>query len=86
MKYVYEIYPINSYKERRCAIAASYKKAYEYVMANTNNQIAAIKINDEWNSELERARTYQSNIVIFGKEGCGGCYFNGFRIVKTEII
>lgn len=87
MKKLYEIYVIDSCGDKRCAVSSSYKKAIEYVFANTDHKAEGVKINGKWvYYEVEKYfKKPQENICIFGK-GNGGYYFNGFRIVATETI
>ena len=88
MKKIYEIYEIDSYRDKRCAVASSYKKAIEYVLANTNHKTEGIKINDEWvHYDIEKYfKKPQEDISIFGKHNGYGYYSKGFRIIATEII
>lgn len=87
MKNVYEIYEIDSYGDKRCAVASSYKKAIEYVFANVNQKVEGIKINDEWVYRDEKYfKKPQEDISIFGKSNGYGYYSNGFRIVAIKII
>ena len=88
MKNIYEIYEIDSYGNRRCAVASSYKKAIEYVFANTNQKVEGVKINDEWiHYDIEKYfKKPQEDISIFEKGNGYGYYSNGFRIIAIEII
>lgn len=88
MKNIYEIYEIDSYGNKRCAVASSYKKAIEYVFANVNHKAEGVKINDEWvYCDVEKYfKKPQEDISIFGKGNGYGYYSNGFRIIAIEII
>ena len=88
MKKIYEIYVIDSCGNKRCAIASSYKKAIDYVFANTNHKAEGVKINDKWiYYDIEKYFTKpQKNISIFGKSNGCGYYSNGFKIVAVEMI
>lgn len=88
MTTAYEIYEINSYRDERCAVASSYKKAIEYVFANINRKAEGVKINGEW-VHCDLAKYFkkpQEDICIFGKYNGYGYYSQGFRIVAIEII
>lgn len=88
MKKIYEIYEIDSCGDKRCAVSSSYKKAIEYVFANTDHKVEGVKINGEWvYDEVEKYfKKPQENICIFGESNNWGYYFNGFRIVAVETI
>lgn len=87
MKKIYEIYEIDSYGDKRCAVASSYKKAVEYVFANVNQKVEGVKINDEWVYRDEKYfKKPQEDISIFGKSNGYGYYSKGFRIIAIEII
>lgn len=88
MKKVYEIYEVDSYGRSRCAVASSYKKAIEYVLANTDQKVEGIKINGEWTyCNIEKClKTPQKDITIFGKCSNYGYYSNEFRIITTKVI
>lgn len=87
MKNVYEIYEIDSYGNRRCAVTSSYKKAIEYVLANTNQKVEGVKINNKWVFRDEKYfKKPQEDISIFGKCSDYGYYSNGFRIKATKVI
>ena len=88
MKKIYEIYEIDSCGDKRCAVASSYKKAVDYVFANTDHKVEGVKINGKWvYCEVEKYfKKPQENICIFGKTNGCGYYSNGFRIVTTDMI
>ena len=87
MKKIYEIYEIDSCGDKRCAVASSYKKAVDYVFANTNHKAEGVKINGEWiYYDIKKYFTKpQEDISIFGESSCG-YYFNGFRIIAVKVI
>lgn len=88
MTVAYEIYEINSYRDERCAVASSYKKAIEYVFANVNQKAEGVKINGEWvyGDLAKYFKKPQEDICIFGKGNGYGYYSKGFRIIAIEII
>lgn len=89
MKKIYEIYEINSYGDKGCAVASSYKKAIGYVFANTNYKAEGVKVGDEWivYGDIEKyLKKPQKDISIFGKKNNYGYCSNGFRIIAVEMI
>lgn len=84
MKTIYEILQITTYNNNHCAFTSSYKKAVDYVLANTEH-ISGLKIGEEWLLETSLPKQYKGEIKLF--TGYGACStFSGFIIKKHRII
>ena len=85
----YVIFKIGSTRNNNtlCAVTLNYQTAIDYVLANTNNKIKGVKINEEWYYDRSENLVRQpcDEIKIFG-ESCGGYYYNGFLIKAIEAI
>lgn len=83
MKRVYEIMEIRHTGDEHCALASSYKKALDYVLANIG-EAHGIKINDKW-TYGEIPKQYKGETRLFGGY-YSGYYFNGFLIKQHQVI